>query len=571
MEMRDYQVKAVNSIFEYVGNTDHGNPLIVIPTGGGKGFIMGAIAEKMQEWGARLLILAHVKELVEQNAEQAGRLLPFGSVGTYSAGLKRKDTAHQVISAGIQSVHKKATELGGFDMILVDECHRLPSGDEGTYQSFLADIKVMNPKVRLVGLTATPFRMKEGHIAGDGGLFDDIAYEVGVRQLISQGYLSRVVSKVTRESEDFSGLHSRAGEFVAEEVDMLMDKNIVVQRAVDEFVMLCKDRKSIMLFCCSVKHAKHVAERLRERTGETVNEVYGDIGDAERDRRILEFKSGQCRWLVNVAVLTTGFDHRPVDCIVMLRPTKSTGLWQQIVGRGLRIADGKENCMVLDYGGNIERHGPIDAPRLTSMKGKKGDGDGSAPTRVCDECLTVCLAAYRKCPECGFEFERKGEEHETNASNMSILSTTEKKREWREVKEVYYQQWDSKSGNVTMMVKYEFGVMDDIREWVCIEHEQGSFARKKAVDWWTERSIVVPVPQTADEAVELGRQGAIAKPIRVQVEHPPEGTEGWPKIIGFELEEKPEWFAEASMKKEEREDDFFTYEGNEDTDDDMPF
>lgn len=846
---RDYQTKAINSLFEYIQNTDKGSPLVIIPTGGGKGYIMGEIAEKMVEWGCRLLLLAHVKELVEQNAAQAGRNLPFGSVGIFSAGLKRKETANQVISAGIQSVWNKAVDLGKFDLILIDECfagdtlidtprgkirmdqlrsndhiynqigigriesifskktndlyevelddgskikctgdhpfftdsgwvevrklekgsslfsregmsllwesiqaldedgrewsaeelhegegleqakvllgivceearqpneiqgesrqdgkdveenstqadqarrkwetfissasriasclrggvgsgirdtnktgaqkrclsellqsgyrksrkndsdrdrrlqphinhkegarrkedksscfprvvsvsrleregdgvvynlrvsghpsyfangvavhncHRLPAGDEGTYQKFLAEMRVINPKVRVAGLTATPFRMKEGHIASDDGIFDDIAYEVGVRQLISQGYLSKVTSKVTREGQDFSKLHSRAGEFVQEEVDALMDNANVIEHAISEFTELCKERKRIMIFCCSVAHSKHVADEVRRYTGEEVGEVYGDTPDGERDSIIDKFKRGVLRWLTNVAVLTTGFDCPSVDCVIMMRPTKSTGLWQQIVGRGLRLADGKENCLVLDYGGNIERHGPIDAPRIQSNhKKKKGDGTEAAPTRVCEECLTACLAAYRTCPECGHKFEREGESHEGQASTLSILSIKDKKREWKDVKKTTYSEWDSKSGNVTMMIDYEIGIMESLREWVCIQHENGTFARSKAVEWWTERSVIVPVPKTAEEAVHLARDGAVAEPSRIHVEYPPEGSDGWPKIIGFELGEKPDYYKVGGEEREE-EDPFFTYAGNGDQGDDeeMPF
>ncbi len=236
--LRPYQEAAKAAVYEHLRMRDD-NPCVVIPTAGGKTPIIASICKDAAgPWNGRVLILAHVKELLEQATEKLNVICPEVKFGVYSAGLKRRDTEHSVIVAGIQSVYKKACELDAFDLIVVDEAHLIPPDGEGMYQQFLAETKVINPRVRTIGLTATPFRLKSGMICGPENILNHVCYEVGVKELIRDGYLCRLITKAGLQKADTSDLHVRAGEFVAGEVEDLMDQDGLVIAACAEIVGL---------------------------------------------------------------------------------------------------------------------------------------------------------------------------------------------------------------------------------------------------------------------------------------------------------------------------------------------
>ncbi|NLE59575.1 MAG: DNA helicase, partial [Planctomycetes bacterium] len=258
------------------------------------------------------------------------------------------------------------------------------------YQTFVADAKVVNPHVRLIGLTATPYRMKSGMLCGPDNLLNDVCFEVGVKELIAQGYLCPLRTKAGRRKVDTSGLHVRAGEFVGSEVEDLMDTDELVGAACREIIELAADRRAVLIFAASVAHADHVKTTLERLTGEECGLVTGDTATPERDGLIARFKGERLatnlfgdtapplKYLVNINVLTTGFDAPNVDCVVLLRPTASPGLYYQCVGRGFRLHPDKADCLVLDYGGNILRHGPVDAIRIVD---REVGGGGDAPAK----------------------------------------------------------------------------------------------------------------------------------------------------------------------------------------------
>src|SRR5690606_5321356 len=215
--LRPYQAEAVEAVYDHLRRRDD-NPCVVIPTAGGKTPVMATICrDAVQQWDGRVLILAHVKELLEQAVDKLHAMAPdlWHQIGIYSAGLGSRDTDHPIIVAGIQSVYRRATELDRFDLILIDEAHMLPPDGEGMYRTFLSEARIVNPNVRLIGLTATPYRMTTGMICGPENLLNHVCYEVGVRELIVQGYLCPLKTKAGRRKVDTSGLHLRGGEFIA--------------------------------------------------------------------------------------------------------------------------------------------------------------------------------------------------------------------------------------------------------------------------------------------------------------------------------------------------------------------
>ena len=174
MQLRPYQQEAVEAVYEHLRTSDD-NPCIVLPTGCGKGVIIAKIVhDAISLWNGRVIILAHVKELLEQNAEKIKAFCHDIPIGIYSAGLNSRDTEENVIVAGIQSVYDKACELGPFDVVIIDEAHLISFEGDGMYRTFLKDMKVINPTFRVVGLTATPFRMKGGLICQEENFLNEV-------------------------------------------------------------------------------------------------------------------------------------------------------------------------------------------------------------------------------------------------------------------------------------------------------------------------------------------------------------------------------------------------------------
>ena len=531
MELRPYQQAAVDAVYNHLRSKEN-NPCIVLPTGTGKSVVIAKIvSDSVQQWNGRVLILAHVKELLEQNSGKVKAFCPDIPIGIFSAGLKSRDTEEPVIVAGIQSVYNKACDLGAFDLVIVDEAHLIAPDGDGMYRTFLKDMKVINPRVRVIGLTATPFRLKGGLICQPENILNEVCYEAGLKEMIAQGYLSPLISKAGRTEVNLDDLHIRGGEFIGEEMAAAMDNELIVSSACREIVDLTRDRKSVLIFTTSVEHCKHVAEKIQAYSGQECAIVTGDTSAGERAEIISRFKGElvpadlfgktkpQLKFLCNVNVLTTGFDAPNTDCIVLLRPTNSAGLLIQMVGRGTRLSPqtGKQNCLVLDYGGNILRHGPVDMIRVKEPGAGKG---GDAPAKKCPQCLALIHAAYAKCPLCGFEFPPSEKSNLSDkASSAGIISGQIDYTDY-DVQDVYYCVHEKRHAEPgtprTMRIDYRVGFDEFKSEWVCPEHT--GYARDKFLKWWRERAALgCPVPSTAREAVALANQGLLAAPERITV------------------------------------------------------
>jgi len=535
VQLRPYQREAIEAVYTHLRERDD-NPCVSIPTAGGKTPILATIArDAVQLWNGRVLILAHVKELLEQSVEKLMLLAPGVPVGVYSAGLRRRELEYAVTVAGIQSIWKRAGELGPVDLIIVDEAHLIPAEDDGMYRSFLADAKKVNPAVRVIGLTATPFRLKSGEICSPDNLLNHICYAAGVKELIAQGYLSALRTKAGTQRPDYEQLHVRAGEFVPGEVEDLMDEESLVQAACAEILTESADRKSILIFASGLKHGRHIVETLREKHGAECGFVSGETPAKERAAILARFRSGELRLLANVNVLTTGFDAPNIDCVALLRPTMSPGLFYQMVGRGFRLHPGKTDCLVLDFGGNVLRHGPVDELRIA----RDDRGDGDVPAKECPQCQALIAAGYTTCPQCGFEFPPpEREQHEAAATSAGILSgqvTRTQERVLGVAYAVHFKRNDP-TGDAppTMRVDYRVGINQWFSEWICIEHF--GFARRKAERWWEARSHEL-VPTTVEEAVDLANAGALAKTLTITVEQRAE--EKFPRVVDHELGDRP--------------------------------
>jgi DNA repair protein RadD len=508
LTLRPYQQAAIGSIYGYFQN-HKGNPLVVIPTAGGKSLVMAAFIEGvLKTWpDQRILIVTHVRELIAQNHAEMIGLWPEAPAGIYSAGLGKREARARVLFAGIQSIHRRAHEVGHTDLVLIDEAHLIPGNSSTMYRRFLDGLAQINPALKVIGLTATPFRLESGMLhEGSSALFTDIAYEAPVRELIDAGYLSPLVSKLPATRLDVSRVGTRAGDFIARDLAAAVDKEAITRAAVTEIIEHGAERKSWLAFCSGVEHARHVAEEFC-RQGISCGTIFGDTPKEERDAIIAVFKRGDIRALASMGVLTTGFNAPGVDLIALLRPTKSAGLYVQMVGRGTRLAPGKENCLVLDFAGNVRRHGPID---LVRPKRPGEAGGGEPPTKVCPMCESIVALSATECPDCGYVFPAREVRIAPTAATLPILSP--KTPQWLQVSGVSYSRHDKLGGLPSLKVTYSCG-LTSYSEWVCIEHQ--GYARQKAAEWWRKRAPGCPVPLSVDEAI--AQTARLARPSDISV------------------------------------------------------
>ena len=353
-QLRPYQREAVQATLQHFRN-DRSPAVVVLPTGAGKSIVIAELARIAK---GRVLVLAHVRELVEQNhAKYIGLGL---EAGIYSAGLERKDSTEKVIFGSIQSI-ARAPEgfFENFSLLVIDECHRVSMEGETQYFQVISKLRATNPELCILGLTATPYRLNYGWIfeihqhkkmrqTTSERFFKKCIFELSTRYMIKNKYLTppvKIDSPVA--SYDFSSLKLNGSSFALADIEKLLkDQNRLTPIIIQNIIDMAEERKGVMIFTSSVRHAKEILQYL---PAEQSAIVVGDTADDERDRIIADFKARKLKYLVNVSVLTTGFDAPHVDVIALLRPTESASLYQQIIGRGLRLFPDKTDCLVLDY------------------------------------------------------------------------------------------------------------------------------------------------------------------------------------------------------------------------------
>ena len=524
---RYYQKESVDAIFNYLENDDAGHPLVELPTGSGKSLVQSMVAERvLSDYpDCRVLFLTHDKKLIQQNFQDLIANIGIVDAGIYSAGLHSRDTHNTIIFASIQSVYKRARELGTFNLIVVDECHLIPAKGFGMYRTFLSDMFELVPYCKVIGLTATPYRLDQGLLTeGKDKLFDEIIYRAPLKKLIDEGYLCKLIGKTGVIKPDVSKVKKRGGEYIEGDLAIACDDAAIIEKAVSEIVELTSDRKHILLFCAGIKHAEHVAAEMT-RHGIPCAVAHSKMPTNELDQNIKDFSDGKIRAIANVDMLTTGYNSRQIDCIVMLRPTMSTGLYYQMIGRGFRTFDGKENCLVLDYAGNILQHGPVDKIDIQVTGYDSEKGVKTAPMKECPGCKEAVLLSLATCPHCGYEWPVNHDDmikHGTEAANVSPLSEYKPPIEY-DVEDVMYFLHE-KNDNFSMRVSYVIGPLNSVSEWICIEHE--GYARKKAEEWMSDHLPKgYPMPDTVEEALEL--KAEYKRPVKIFVDY----NQKFPRII----------------------------------------
>lgn len=545
---RWYQEEAVYAFFNYYKNGKTGHPVIAMPTGTGKSLVIAFIIWMMlrDHPHVRVMMVTHVQKLIEQNAKQMINVWGSAPIGIHSAGLDRRDLVQPILFGGVQSIAptiKKAIEFqtvhfGWRDLFIIDEAHLLNNDESTMYMYVINELWKINPDMKVLGLSATPYRMKQGMLTDGSGVFTDICYDItdylSFNRLVHEGHMSRLISKPTKTQIDMGGVKLLGGEFNAKQTEKACSKDDILERGIRELMELGHDRQAWIVFNDSIKNAE-TANEILQGYGIASTVVHSKIKNS--DKLIEAYQHGEYQCLVNKDMLTTGFDHPPIDLIGDFQPTNSPGKHVQKNGRGTRPWHGKNNCMVADFARNIDRLGPINDPRIP---GKPGQGGGDAPVKLCKEkekdssgkygCGAHNHASVRFCDHCGWLFPFEGAKIFATAGTAQPMRDDAPVLEFYDVTKVLYNLHEKRdaSGNLisppSMVVTYVCGVKP-FKEWICFEHP--GMAGSKAREWWRTRHFSDP-PATTSAALEMVSK--LRAPAKIKVHT----NLKYPQVLGYE-------------------------------------
>lgn len=510
MQLRNYQSAAFQATINWLKYKDT-PAIIVIPTGGGKTIVIKYLIEHYAAQGKRILLLAHRKELLTQSGEKLDVEFSYWSKSLKDA--KDQSLGAQVTVAGIQSIYNKETPP--YDIILVDECHRISNSKEGQYWTLIEK----HPQARLIGLTASPHRLKGGAL--DWG---NIIFNIGYAPLIDEGYLCSPTNKVST-TPDLSNVSIKMGDYTDDELESVMLDPELIRVSVAKIKQYGETRNSVLIFCVSIKHSELLQEVL------ALNDIASKVvtGKTPLDKRdaiIEQFKNGEIKYLINVELLLEGFDMPSLDAIVCLRPTQSMVLWQQMIGRGVRIHEGKKDFLILDMAGNLRDHGGLGNPIKEKAKKEFKREIG----RVCPVCEEFIEGSKISECKCGYQFPPSesplvSHNHNPDTSSKTIYTG---EIETYDVTGVSYRQHKSKKGALSIRIDYhspsvKYGAISDyLSAW----HES-DWVRNKVSVMFKERGHPLASDPKSYTAEDLLWHCALMKqPTQIVVDH----SEKYPRI-----------------------------------------
>ena len=538
-DLRPYQRDAVDSIWNYF-NSKNGNPVIAAPTGSGKSLIIAFFVKEVIEKypNQRIMIVTHVKELVSQNCEELLGIFPDSNAGIFSAGLNRKEIS-QITFATIGSVVKVPEKFGCVNYLLIDEVHMADTTRETMYKKFIDGLKVANPNLKVIGLSATPYRLGQGLIIDDG-IFTDICFDntklEAFNYLLEEGYLDYLVTKKTLMQLDVSGVRTIAGEFNQDELQRVVNTPQIIHTAISESLRYFVNRHCIVVFAAGTDHSDNIAAMFNDEFGISAISIHSRMTDNERGTAIADFKVGKYRVAVNNIILGVGVNIPQIDMIIDLQPTESTARHVQKYGRGTRPVYAKgydlstktgrihamkvgvksRHCLVLDFAGNTYRNGAINDPIIPTKTGKATSGKKS---KTCRKCLTIHPRSKKICDTldeiteeiCGYEFNEIPDSEimgEASAVELIVAASEIRKsqekviKKWLNVDNTSYSLVINNKDSIPMLAAtYQCGESKFIK-YVCLEHK--GFLKTHANRWWEQRYQSKPkfIPDTINEALE---------------------------------------------------------------------
>lgn len=499
LELREYQKQAIQSIYDFWTNKKGINPIIVCPTGSGKSLIIAKLCEDVCTYDdySRVLILTHSKELIVQNHNELKGIWKDAPTGIYSASLKKRDLKNRIVFASIQSLANKIKESQPFDLIIIDEAHMVNQKEETRYKKVFNDLILKNENVKIIGLSATPYRQFGGYIYGKNKIFCDIAFDVDIKFLIDNGFLVKPITKGALNQIDTSNLTiKKNGEYDDIELAQIVNKDELIESVVNETMEFGKDRKAWLIFATSIEHAEKLQLQFINKNIDT-KIVTGTTGKDERDLILNDFKNGLLKCLIGINVLTTGFNAPICDLVVIARATRSTSLYVQMIGRGLRLYPNKDNCLILDFGQNTITHGTLDnIVPVIAGNGKKNDKPIQA--KECKKCQVLNHIRVSKCVECGEEFPKEERElnHNSKAYDGAMFKEDIKPIELF-IDNIYYYNHLSKNGNECLKITYVSG-LTIINEFIALSTYFGKKALKDINCFYEDIEDILKVENRKD-------------------------------------------------------------------------
>lgn len=525
-----FQAEAVQALYDYFERKS-GNPLVLLPTGTGKSFVIALwICTILQQWQQRIAVLTHVHTLIQQNYDELIEMWPIAPAGICSAGLGRFDSTLPIVFGGVQSIVSRVSALGWRDLVLIDEAHLLSPKAETQYQRVIKELREINPRLKVVGFSASGWRIGQGRLTEDG-IFTDVAYDMTTYQkfnlLLEQGFLCPLIPKRTGTEFDLSNVPIDGYKFNERALNEASNQDALNVAVCREMCQLAPDRVSWLVFCASIDHAENINGILRQ-LGIDSDIAHSKRGSKHNDDVIKRWKAGELRCAVNKDMLTTGVNNPRCDFIGVLRGLVSSSLWVQMLGRGTRVSPGKLNCLAADFAGNTKRLGPINDPMIPQKRGLR---KGSVPVRICDHCGVYNHASARVCIGCGLAFPFNSKLMEEASEAALIRSDTPELVSYL-VHHVVYRRHEKVSAPASMRIDYHIGSkgLRRFSDWVSLEHPE-RIVRKRARDWWRkhQKDWLASPPETTAEALDRTGELQVAQQIVVQI------NTKYPKVVGVKL------------------------------------
>lgn len=447
MILRDYQQEAVNKLWARL--FESGSVLCALPTGSGKTEVMQALLKKCidKKPDIKIVVIAQKINLIEQTARRFRK--NFDSVSIYCGSID-KDLSGTIVIASIQSISEIKMHI---NVVVVDEVHAIDH-EQGRYFDFFELNR--HEKLKVIGFTATPFRA-DGPIYGEGKFFEQIDYYKGIDEMIEAGFLVHPLMKAPNHQIDTTQLAVRAGEYAQEDVDRVTVNQEVVTAQVNDALSRLYDRYSVVWACASINHAEMVYHTIKRITEDQSNVyiIHSKMSKIDRDENLKYFESCEPSHLIFVTIVSEGYDHPPIDAVVLMRPTRSPVLYVQTVGRGLRVSGDKKDCLVLDYGNVVRSCGPLNDPKVVNARKGKSIED-EVQHRVCPNCCEYVLKILAACNVCGFSFreEKKETKLRVEADTDTDIMRVNAPREML-VRGVTLGFHRSKNGNDCLKITYK--------------------------------------------------------------------------------------------------------------------
>lgn len=525
--LREYQEEMVSSTLAAMPIDQF--ILLMAGTGAGKTiFFCTLIQRLLEKWpGLRIAILAHRGLLVTQALLKLIKVWPEGKgkIGIASRSVNSRVNVNAPVTIGtIQTLISRTEKTAPFDIIIIDEVHRVaPKNTKSQYQSFLKTMTQYNQNVRVIGLTATPFRLGHGYIystmcrPGKENWFPHLHYRVGIKELQEKGFLCEYRAKEVVNIESDLKTISVSGDYNIGELSDIMSQNQQLGSALHAFETYAADRKHILIFCVTIEHAEKLKELFAEKYKTAC--IHSKMPKGQCDMILREFEAGRIRIVCNVGMLTEGWDSPAVDCILMCRPTKSAALYVQMAGRGLRPHKDKTDVLILDLANNCREHGDPNNPEIPipNRQSKKTE----AILKACPKCFELMPVAAKICKGCGYQWPVEIIEENGSPEMQDIKwgEAIENKPFNMDVKYVEISEHISKKGNRMVKVSLSndsFINRMEVNEFMMFDPDSHPFARGKAIQTWISLVKTEP-PRNVDEALDRHGELEMSIPPQIQV------------------------------------------------------